>query len=315
MKTRFLATMALLTLFCGNALAAVQLNEIYFSPEDPKEDRQFFELLSDTGGSESLSGLWLLEIEGDLPVGTLQDNPGQVLNAIDLSAYSTGTNGLFLWRDSATVLDNSNAAGVQGPGDSTVVTQAFSPQILGFDLEVNADDVYQNNVHSFLLVDGYTGGVPTMSQEDGADGPDLDSDNDGVLDVMPWNSVVDAVSGTEDGDPGFQYASQVGGVDIALGFGADVLSRQPSDNQWLLFDSSSGDGSPAGFQGPFFANDGSGPGDSDAAFADGTEIVVFPTSTFLFATPGAPNINVPEPTSVVMLAIAALAAMPTRRRA
>ena len=158
-----MSAIAALVLLSSQATAAVKLNEIYFSPEDPKDDRQFFELISDTGGVESLDGLWLLEIEGDLPIPTLQDNPGQVLNAVSLAGLSTGTNGLFLWRDTATVLDNSPAAGVQGPGTSGInMLAAFGPQILGFDLEeeINGEDfdIYQNNVHTFLLVDGYSGG-------------------------------------------------------------------------------------------------------------------------------------------------------------
>lgn len=315
MRKTILSAIAALVLLSSQATAAVKLNEIYFSPEDPKDDRQFFELISDTGGVESLDGLWLLEIEGDLPIPTLQDNPGQVLNAVSLAGFSTGTNGLFLWRDSATVLDNSPAPGVQGPGASGLNTAAFSPQILGFDLEVNDEDIYQNNVHTFLLVDGYTGSVPTTSQENGADGPDLDADDDGTFDSMPWSSVIDGVSAAEDGDPGFQYASQVGGDDILLGFGADVYSRNPFDGQWILFDSSSGDGEPAGFQGPFFANDGAGlPSDTDAAFADGTPIVVDPSSTFLYATPGAANVSIPEPTAAMLVLLCGIAASGIRSR-
>ncbi len=297
-----------------STFAAVKINEIYFSPEDPKDDRQFFELISDTGGAESLNNLWLLEIEGDAPVGIQQDNRGQVINAIDLSNYSTGSNGLFLWRDSATVLDNSAAPGVQGPGASGLETQAFSPQILGYDQENQfGDDIFQNNVHTFLLVEDYTGVVPNISQEFGANGTDLDTNDDGIIDAPAWTSVLDGISATEVGDPGFQYASQVGGTDFAGGFGADIWHRllAPGPNgEWAFFDSDSGDGEPAGFQGPFFANDG-----GDAAFQDGTEIVVNAASTFLYATPGAANLTaVPEPSTAALLCITVGSLAMVRRR-
>ncbi len=329
-RVSLLAAFAVFCL-CQSAMAVVMINEIYFSPEDPKDDRQFFELISDTGGVESLDGLWLLEIEGDLALGGVLDNPGQVLNAFNLNGFSTGTNGLFLWRDSSTVLDNSPAPGIQGPGDSGLQTQAFSPQIFGFDLEdsMTGNDLFINDVHTFLLVENYTGLVPTSSQEDGPNGPDLDVDDNGVLEITPWDSVIDGVSSTEfvtddddeivvDGDgnpiiPGFQYAGQFGGLDHIGGFGADVWHRliEPGDNgAWAFFDSSSGDGEDAGFQGPFFANDS-----GDAAFEDGTEIVVGNNSMFLYATPGAANLTgVPEPATIVLLGAVAGVGLLCRRR-
>src|SRR5262245_19613728 len=82
------------------AQAAVKFSEIYFSPEEPKQGRQFIELRGLTGGIESVSNLSILEIEGDLT-----DNAGKIQTVINLAGFSTGANGLFMWRDSATVLD------------------------------------------------------------------------------------------------------------------------------------------------------------------------------------------------------------------
>lgn len=286
------------------AFADLQINEIYFSPEDPKEDRQFFEIYSTTGAT-SLSNLWFLEIEGDFPLESGQlDNPGQVLNAFDLSSFSTGANGIFLWQGSNTVIDIDPAtAGVQGPDVASVVSRDPFPQVLGYEEEDDDENlIYENNVHSFLLVQGFTGAV----------GDDLDSDDDGVLDAA-WSSFVDGISEAEDGDAGFQYASQFGGSDVLLWFGADVFQRRPSDGLWMFFDSGSGEDEPAGYPGPFFANDGSGPGDSDAGFEDGTEIVVNPASTYLWATPGAGNVQIPEPSSLVLGMLCGLLGLARRR--
>ena len=186
---KLLALSAAVVLLSGQvASAALKINEIYFSPEDPKDDRQFFEVISDVG-VESLDNVWLLEVEGDQPIG-VGDNPGLVLNAFDLSGFSTGTNGLFLWRDSSTVLDNSSDPGVQGPAPSGLHTEAFN-QIFGYEGE---DDDFANNVHTFLLVQDYTGADPTTPQGGAGPGPDLDSDDDGVLDSMPWSAVLDGIA-------------------------------------------------------------------------------------------------------------------------
>ena len=52
----------------------------------------------------------------------------------------------------------------------------------------------------------------------GANGDDLDTDDDGTLDSTPWTSVVDAVSLIEEANPPsgteYSYAVQLGGVTV-----------------------------------------------------------------------------------------------------
>lgn len=304
MKRTFCCLMAML-LAAPWAAANLSINEIYFSPEEPKEDRQFFEIYS-TIGATSLNDIWFLEIEGDFPLEATQlDNPGQVLHAFNLSSFSTGTNGLFLWQGSNTVIDiDPVTAGVQGPAATTVVERSPFPRVFGYEEEGPDDElIHENNVHTFLLVEGFTGAV----------GDDLDGDDDGTLDIA-WSAFLDGISQAEDGDAGYQYASQFGGKDVLLWFGGDVFQRRPSDGLWMFFDSSSGEDEDAGYPGPFFANDGSGPGDSDAGFENGTEIVVNPASTFLYATPGGLNVQVPEPGPALLAAISLLFGFVTRRK-
>ena len=273
-----------------SALADVFLNEIYYSPEQPEDGRQFIELRSSTGGAESLDNLWILEVDGDAGnIPSLQDNPGTVLSAIELNGFSTGSNGLFLWRDSATVLDTSPAAGVQGPGSSGVLTLDLFPGRvdLGFEGDENGGTkVFENDVSNFLLVENFTGAV----------GQDLDTDGnaiqgDGTFDITPWTRVLDALSARETGDPGFLYAEGVGGVNFEGTFGADVFSYDPVEEMWAFYDSGSGEGDPSNV-GPYFANDGGGFfGASDASFADGRVIHIASDSDFLYTTPGAENIS------------------------
>ena len=107
------------------ANADVRFNEIYYGPEDPEDGRQFIELLSTTGGAESVENLWILESTATPKPASLT-TPARFSPVIELGAATggvdtTGSNGLFLWRDSTTVLDTSNAPGVQGPAAGTTV--------------------------------------------------------------------------------------------------------------------------------------------------------------------------------------------------
>ena len=271
-----------LTLLCCGASICygdVKLNEIYRNPEDRIADdegvgREFFELISDTGGVESMSGLTLVEING-------QNFPetGTITQAFDLSPFSTGTNGLFLWRDSADEL-------LPARDPSTALNVAtFDPNL--------ADD----NV-TYALVEGFSSSV----------GVDLDADDDGTLDSTPWTTVVDALGLLEGGEPGFSYSTQLGGADfINTTFGPDAFARLPNIGQWFAFDSGSGEEDPDYF-GPFYAND---PGDN--ALEDGTSFNFGEDSTFYPMTPGSQNSVVPEPSAFAML-LGLLGAMLIARR-
>ncbi|MDZ4656619.1 MAG: hypothetical protein SH868_03470 [Bythopirellula sp.] len=283
--------LALILLGVANSQAAIRFNEIYYSPETPEDGRQFIELRSTTGGIESLNNMWILEIDGDAGnVPGLQDNPGTILTAINLSGLSTGSNGLFMWRDSASiVLDNSKAPGVQGPGSTTVLALDLFPGRVDLGYEGDEDGgtkIFENDVSNFFLVENYTGSL----------GLDLDTGGgalkgDGTLDITPWTTVHDALSVKEDVDPGFQYAESFGGINFSGTFGADMFSWDPVENMYAFYDSGSGEGNGA-YVGPFFANDGSSfYGSSDAGFQDGRTIYVSSSSEFLFATPGADNVS------------------------
>ena len=109
---------------------------------------------------------------------------GTIEAVIDLTGFSTGSNGLFLAGESSITI---------GTPDATVS--------LSFE---NNDNV------THLVVEGFTG----------VNGDDLDTDDDGILDVMPWTSVLDAVSLVETtvpdttGDEEFFYAGTLGFSDV-----------------------------------------------------------------------------------------------------
>jgi len=182
------------TLAIAPASAQVQINEFFINPPDAAGDNglEFFELQS-TSPSFSLTGLTLVIIEGD------GAGAGTIDAAINLSTFSTGTNGLFLRRDSATVLNPAPAAA------TTLNVADFNPDI-------------ENGTNTYLLVSGFTGTVTN----------DLDSTNDGILDSTPWTSVLDGFSfnDTDNLANDRQYAGQVGGVNFTgLSFAPDAYYR------------------------------------------------------------------------------------------
>src|SRR5262245_4681493 len=140
------AATALLAVCGSTTRAAIIINEVLVNPAGTDNGFEFVELKSTTGGVEAMTGLTLLVIEGE---GTAT---GVIDQAISLNAFSTGTTGLFLQRDAATVLVPAPAAG------TTVTVADFAP-----DLE--------NGSQTFVLVSGFSGAVST----------DYDVDNNGVL--------------------------------------------------------------------------------------------------------------------------------------
>lgn len=159
----------------------VTINEIRIDQPGENLD-EYFELISDPGAP--LAGLHYLVIGDD----ESETNSGVVEAAIDLDGLATGSDGLFLAvEDTFTLTD---------PGEADLV---LSEDGLNFE---NDDNV------THLLVADFTGAV----------GDDLDTDDDGVLDVTPWSSVLDAVGLVKEPDPPidteYVYGAALGFEDI-----------------------------------------------------------------------------------------------------
>ena len=77
----------------GSAFAQVQINEMLIDGPGTDNGQEFIELSG--APNTSLTGLTLLMIEGD------GANAGAIDVALSLTGFSTGSNGLFLWRDAA----------------------------------------------------------------------------------------------------------------------------------------------------------------------------------------------------------------------
>ncbi len=172
---------------------AFVFSEILINPPSTDNGQEYIEIKG--APNTSLAGVSLLIIEGDAS-GT-----GVVDQSINLSAYSTGSNGLLLIRDAATGL-------LPAPDAATnVVTLDFNPDI-------------ENGSNTFVL--GY-GTAPVLTT-------DLDADNDGTINSGAFNGfvVMEALSMLEnDGASNFAYADDFGFTVLSpnAGFNADALYR------------------------------------------------------------------------------------------
>ncbi len=111
-------------------------------------------------------------------IGDGSGGSGVIEAVVDLTGLTMGSSGFF----------------VAGEASMTI---AMPDLVTNLDFE-NGDNV------THMLLDGFTG----------ADGDDLDTDDDGVLDVMPWSSIVDSVSVVESLSSGNEiYSTTIVGPD------------------------------------------------------------------------------------------------------
>jgi len=176
-----LAAVALLAaLIPATALAAgsgTTINEIRID-QDGTDNDEYFELTGE--GGSSLDGLTYLVI-GDGTGGS-----GVIDAVVDLTGQSLDSNGFFVAAESTFTLGTADLTG--------------SGNFLNFE---NSDNV------THLLVAGFN--------LEFAVGDDLDTDDDGNLDVTPWDEIVDLIALIEEVNPPsgteFHYGPPIVGPD------------------------------------------------------------------------------------------------------
>ncbi|BCW96884.1 MAG: hypothetical protein WHS44_11885 [Fimbriimonadales bacterium] len=183
---RGLATIFLATGMALGATAQVRITEVLVNPPgSPDAGREFIEIQS-CKPNFSLQGYWLIGIDGEYLF-----NPGNIHWAVDLSAYSTGDNGLLLVRDGSSVL-------LPEPDSATtvvVIPNAFTASGL------------QNDSYTVALVRNFTGQV----------NDDIDANDDGVIDNPLWEEAIGAFGWLDgevsSGEVDAVYATQLNGVE------------------------------------------------------------------------------------------------------
>ena len=197
---RGIATIVLATGMALCATAQVRITEAMVNPPGGNDaGREFIEIQS-CRPNFSLQGYWLIGIDGEWLF-----NPGNIHWAIDLSAYSTGSNGLLLVRDGEAVLLPEPAAETA----VAVIPFAFTEAGMG------------NDSYTVALVRNFTG----------APNDDIDANDDGVIDNVLWSEAVQAFGWKDDdelpGQPDHIYPEQLNGVNIP-----GTLRRRADGSTW-----------------------------------------------------------------------------------
>ncbi len=167
----------------------VYLNEILVNPVGSDGNYEFIELKGSP--SSALTGLSLLMVEGD------STGAGVIDNVVDLTSASLGVNGLLIM------------------GENYSATTPFTVPVdtTRFDMSGGME----NGSLSIMLVSNFTGAV----------NDDLDTNDDGTLDVMPWSGLLDSIGWTDGGSSDRIYSS----ADLSTAqFTPDAATRIPTNN-------------------------------------------------------------------------------------
>lgn len=166
---------------------AIVISELRINTPGADDDEEFAELMGAPG--TSLNGLTYLVIGDSGPGGS-----GVLEEAVDLTGFSLDASGYF-------VLAQSDLDPMTDPALATgcIIYQGVGsgPDLIvsGLNFE-NADNV------THLLVQGFNG----------APNADLDTNDDGVLDITPWIAIVDSVGLVDDATGGdFLYSTNLVG--------------------------------------------------------------------------------------------------------
>lgn len=165
----------------------LRLTEIRVDQQGTDSD-EYFEISGTPGAS--LAGCWFIAI-GD----GASDPAGVVEMAINLGSWALGANGCLVAHEATFGTVAFNGRTLQVHPDAANVTVGTGDS-MNFE---NSDSI------TYLLVSGFAGTV----------GADLDADNDGVLDLTPWTTVIDSVAFVRAGskDPVYSEA-RLGPVDL-----------------------------------------------------------------------------------------------------
>jgi len=193
------------------------INEVAINPPGTNDaNYEYVEILNAAvgGGAASLQGLALVIIKSNATAATAAQL-GTITDAWDLGAFTTGSNGLLL-------LGNNYPEGdLPWAGYVDPLTQLADPAAPATQTPVRwssmgDDNIGSSNGFTLLLVQNFTG---TINQ-------DLDTNNDGVLDVTPWTTIKDSVGFNQTVDDGIGKTYATAKITSTPAYDVDNLSRK-----------------------------------------------------------------------------------------
>jgi len=192
------------------APAAIRINEVHYNVNGPDLNYEFIELKSTTNGVESCAGLSLVIINTALSDNDgIPQNPGEILEVLDLNELSTGPNGLLLLGNGYT----DAPAGGPWSGNVDPNTAMGDPSGLG------DSDIKTNTGFNLFLIRNYNAVA-------GPKGADIDRDTPpvGANAISTGNGVIDWK----------QTPVPAGGISTPLWADADIIdsigTRDGKDN-------------------------------------------------------------------------------------
>jgi hypothetical protein len=175
-----------LCLFPAVSNAGILINEVHFNVPGPDDNFEFIELRSTTGGAESLAGLSLIIINNALHDNDgIAQNPGEILEVLNLGELSTGSNGLLLLGNGYT----DSPLGGPWSGYRNPATATGDPAGLG------SSDIQTNSGLTVLLIRNYNAAA-------GPKGTDIDQDVIlGAKAISTGDGLIDWKDGTPPANP------------------------------------------------------------------------------------------------------------------
>lgn len=220
LRYSLLFTLAALLLAPAVAAQAIRINEIRIDQPSTDND-EYFEISGPAG--TSLAGYTYLVIGDASSSAALGDGPIEYVFTFPATAVIPA-DGILL---------------VGGGDDGDGIA-------LGVTADISEDPNFENNDNvTHVLVTGFTG----------ANGDDLDTNDDGTLDVTPWATVVDAIALVANRDVPASgerfYGAALGGTDLgpsASGFVPAHVYRDGASGTWRIdengFDPATGNDTP-----------------------------------------------------------------------
>jgi hypothetical protein len=184
-----MGTLAIASLTLGAHAGIIDINEVRTGPGNA----EYIELKGPAG--QSLAGYALVIIGDGTTSGATPTRSGVVEWLYRFASTDViGPNGFLVLRNPGQNPANANdTSGVfpftVAPG-ATDLPWGYQASGLAADTQIESPDN-----QTYLLVTGYTGTdtFQTRAPNQGAGGQDLDTNDDGVLDVTPWKAIVDSV--------------------------------------------------------------------------------------------------------------------------